>query len=307
MTSRTHHVSQAIANVELSAIKAMAMRGAKVADAASLTWGVPSFRTPQHIRAAAIAALEGDEDVGKYALPNGLPELRELVVSVHRDKTGVSADVEHNVFITAGNMQGMNSTLRALLEPGDEVIVTDPGFASHIQQIRMYGGVPVAWPLDEGNGWSLQVDLLEDLVTARTRAVVLVTPSNPTGAIFSKADLLRLGEIAQKKQLVLLIDDPYSEITYESSGSFFNLANEVGLADRLVYMFTFSKIHAMSGWRLGYMIVPDWLRQEVLKVHDATLICAANPVRSRTAKTIGWASSRELQRPFGPANRKHLA
>jgi len=274
MTSPSHHVSQTVANIELSAIKEMAMRGAKVAGAASLTWGLPSFRTPQHIRAAVIAALEEDENVGKYALPNGLPELRDLVVSVHHEKTGVRADADRNVFITAGNMQGMNSTLRAVIEPGDEVIVTDPGFASHIQQIRMYGGVPVSWPLDEDSGWSLQVDLLEDLVTPRTKAVVLVTPSNPTGAIFSKADLLKLSEIAQQKQLVLLIDDPYSEITYESSSLFFNLADEVGLADQLVYMFTFSKIHAMSGWRLGYMIVPDWLRKEVLKVHDATMICA---------------------------------
>ena len=287
MTSPNHHVSQTIANVELSAIKEMAMRGAKVTDAASLTWGVPSFRTPQHIRDAAIAALEGDEDVGKYALPNGLPELRELVVRVHRDKTGVDADAERNVLITAGNMQGMNSTLRALLEPGDEVIVTDPGFASHIQQIRMCGGVPVPWPLDEDHGWRLQTDLVEDLVTPRTRAVVLVTPSNPTGAIFSKADLQRLGEIVHKRQLILLIDDPYSEIIYESSGSFYNLAKEVGLADRLVYMFTFSKIHAMSGWRLGYMIVPDWLRQEVLKVHDATLICAP-----RISQAAGMAALR---------------
>jgi aspartate/methionine/tyrosine aminotransferase len=287
VTSPNHHVSQTIANVELSAIKEMAMRGAKVTDAASLTWGVPSFRTPQHIRDAAIAALEGDEDVGKYALPNGLPELRELVVRVHRDKTGVDADAERNVLITAGIMQGMNSTLRALLEPGDEVIVTDPGFASHIQQIRMCGGVPVPWPLDEDHGWRLQTDLVEDLVTPRTRAVVLVTPSNPTGAIFSKADLQRLGGIVQKRQLVLLIDDPYSEIIYESSGSFFNLAKEVGLADRLVYMFTFSKIHAMSGWRLGYMIVPDWLRQEVLKVHDATLICAP-----RISQAAGMAALR---------------
>jgi aspartate/methionine/tyrosine aminotransferase len=296
VTSPNHHVSQTIANVELSAIKEMAMRGAKVTDAASLTWGVPSFRTPQHIRDAAIAALEGDEDVGKYALPNGLPELRELVVRVHRDKTGVDADAERNVLITAGNMQGMNSTLRALLEPGDEVIVTDPGFASHIQQIRMCGGVPVPWPLDEDHGWRLQTDLVEDLVTPRTRAVVLVTPSNPTGAIFSKADLQRLGGIVQKRQLVLLIDDPYSEIIYESSGSFFNLAKEVGLADRLVYMFTFSKIHAMSGWRLGYMIVPDWLRQEVLKVHDATLICA--PRISQAAGMAALRGSDEHIREF---------
>jgi len=274
MISPAQRISRSVARVELSAIKEMAMRSARIADAASLTWGVPSFRTPEHIRAAVIAALDTDGDVGKYALPNGLPDLRERVVGVHRDKTGVSANADRNVFITAGNMQGMNSTLRALVEPGDEVVVTDPGFASHIQQIQLYGGVPVFWPLDEGQGWRLQIDLLPDLITPRTKAIVLVTPANPTGTIFSKIDLLRLGEIARQNQLVVLIDDPYSEITYEHSDSVFNLASEAGLAEHLVYMFTFSKIHAMSGWRLGYMIVPDWLRKEVLKVHDATMICA---------------------------------
>jgi len=287
MTSPAHGVSETVAHIELSAIKEMAMRAAQVTDAASLTWGVPSFRTPEPIRTAVIDALNTDEDVGKYALPNGLAELREQVVGVHRDKTGVNADRDRNVFITAGNMQGMNSTLRALVEPGDEVVVTDPGFASHIQQIRMYGGVPVHWPLDEDKGWSLQVDLLPELITPRTKAIVLVTPSNPTGRIFSKADLLRLGEIAKENELVLLIDDPYSEITYEDSSPFFNLASEAGLTENLVYMFTFSKIHAMSGWRLGYMIVPDWLRQEVLKVHDATMICAP-----RISQVAGMAALR---------------
>jgi len=287
MTSPADRVSETVARIELSAIKEMAMRSAQVTDAASLTWGVPSFRTPEPIRTAVIDALNTDQDVGKYALPNGLAELREQVVGVHRDKTGISADPDRNVFITAGNMQGMNSTLRALVEPGDEVVVTDPGFASHIQQIRMYGGVPVHWPLDEDKGWSLQVDLLPELITPRTKAIVLVTPSNPTGRIFSKADLLRLGEITKENELVLLIDDPYSEITYEDSSPFFNLASVAGLAEHLVYMFTFSKIHAMSGWRLGYMIVPDWLRREVLKVHDATMICAP-----RISQAAGMAALR---------------
>jgi aspartate/methionine/tyrosine aminotransferase len=102
---------------------------------------------------------------------------------------------------------------------------------------------------------------------------VLVNPNNPTGSLYSKEMLLGLGEIARRRDLLLLIDDPYSELIYSDRQRYFNLAAEPSLRDRLAYLFTFSKIHAMSGWRLGYMILPDWLRAEVLKVHDANLIC----------------------------------
>jgi aspartate/methionine/tyrosine aminotransferase len=298
MIPAKHLISSTVSEVSLSAIKEMAMLSAQVEDVASLTWGLPSFRTPEHIRAAVTDALSNDPDVGKYALPNGLLELRALVASHHLEKTGVEADPDRNVFITAGNMQGMNSLLRALIEPGDEILVTDPGFASHIQQIRLYGGVPVPWRLAEDSGWSLRVDLLPELITPRTKAVVLVTPSNPTGAIFSKEDLLRLGEIAKESGLALLIDDPYSDITYENHDKFFNLASHVDLFDQLAYLFTFSKSHAMSGWRLGYMIVPDWLRKEVLKVHDATMICAPriSQVAAMAALRGGDAHVRQFEK-----------
>ena len=266
-------VAKSVSQARLSAIKEMAMLSARVEDAASLTWGVPSFRTPAHIRAAAADALENDTEVGKYALPNGLAALRELAAMRHREKTGTEVDPERNVMITAGNMQGMHSLFRVLLEPGDEVVMTDPGFASHIQQILLCGATPVPWPLDEQAGWGLRIDDLASRITPRTKAIVLVTPCNPTGTIFGKADLLRLGELAEEHDLILLIDDPYSEIVYERREALFNLASEARWLDRIAYLFTFSKIHAMSGWRVGYLILGDWLRQEVLKVHDATMIC----------------------------------
>jgi aminotransferase len=274
MTSAEHRISRTVAEASLSAIKEMAMLGARVEGVASLAWGLPSFRTPEHIRAAATDALANDPDAGKYTLPNGLPELRALVASHHREKVGAEVDPERNVLVTAGNMQGMNSLFRTLIDPGDEILVTDPGFASHFQQIHMYGGVPVPWRLDEENGWGLMVDELPKLITRRTKAIVLVTPSNPTGTIFSQADLLRVATIAKDNGLVLIVDDPYSEIVYERQQDLFDWASRTEFQAHLAYLFTFSKIHAMSGWRLGYMIVPDWLRREVLKVHDATLICA---------------------------------
>ena len=145
MSEHKPWISPTVAEVRLSAIKEMAMLSARVEDVASLAWGLPSFRTPEHIREAVNGALARDDDIGKYALPNGLPALREIVAQHHCRKTGVAADKDENVFITAGNMQGLNSLLRTVLEPGDEILVTDPGFASHIQQIHLYGGKAVLW------------------------------------------------------------------------------------------------------------------------------------------------------------------
>jgi aminotransferase len=269
-----HRAARHVAEASLSAIKEMTMLAAGVPDVASLSWGLPSFATPEPIREAVALALASDPDIGKYALPDGLPELRSLVALEHRRKTGVRVDPDENVFITAGNMQGMSSLFQVLLEPGDEIVLTDPGFASHFQQIRLHGGVPVAWPLIEEGGWALDTDALEGLISERTRALVLVNPSNPTGTLFSRRSLSRVGEIARERDILLLLDDPYSELIYTGRERYFNLATEPALRDRLAYLFTFSKIHAMSGWRLGYMVVPGWLRAEVLKVHDANLICA---------------------------------
>ncbi len=272
--AQTHPwIARNVAGIELSAIKEMAMRGAKVPDAASLTWGLPSFRTPEPIRRAVAAELERDPEIGKYALPDGLPALRDVVVETHRAATGITVDPDANVLITAGNMQGLNALFHTVIDPGDEIIVTDPGFASHFQQIRLVGGAPVFWPLDEANGWSLDVDALPGLITPRTKAIVLVSPSNPTGTIFPEAALRRVGEIALEHDLLILLDDPYCHFTYENAERYFNLSAVPELSDHLAYLFTFSKTYAMSGWRLGYMIVPEFLKRQVLKVHDATIIC----------------------------------
>ncbi len=266
-------VSENVSNMAVSAIKEMAMRSAKTPGAASLAWGLPSFRTPEHIRRAVARQLEADPDIGKYALPDGLPELRQAAAKVHGEATGIETHPDRNVLITAGNMQALNALFHVVIDPGDEIIVTDPGFASHVQQIRLCGGEPVYWRLDEAQDWSLEVDALPELISERTKAIVLVTPSNPTGKIFPEDDLRRVGRIARDRDLLVMLDDPYCHFTYENRDRYFNLSSVPELADRVAYMFTFSKTHAMSGWRLGYMIVPERLKREVLKVHDATIIC----------------------------------
>ncbi len=289
-------ISRSVSRITISAIKEMAMRSARVPGAASLTWGLPSFRTPEHIRAAVAAALETDPDIGKYALPDGLPALRALAARHYRDATGMDVDPDANVLITAGNMQGLNALFHTIIDPGDQVIVTDPGFASHFHQIRLCGGEPVHWAMDESRGWALDVEALPGLINARTKGIVVVSPSNPTGNIFSEAQLRRIGEIARAAGVLLLIDDPYSNFVYENRERFFNIASIPELAGNLAYLFTFSKCHAMSGWRLGYLVVPEALKREVLKVHDATIICT--PRISQVAGIAALSSPPDHVREF---------
>ena len=267
-------VSKAVSGIAVSAIKEMAMRAAKMDDVVSLTWGLPSFETPSSIRHAVAKLLDTDVDIGKYTLPDGLPAFRRAAAEAHRSTTGVDVDPDRNVMITAGNMQGLNALFHVLIDPGDEIIVTDPGFPSHFQQIRLCGGKPVYWRLQERSGWQLEPDTLPDLINRRTKAIVLVSPSNPTGKIFPEKDLRRVGQIALEHGLLVLLDDPYSHFCYENRARLFNLATVPELADQVIYLFTFSKAYAMTGWRIGYMVLPETIKREVLKVHDATIICA---------------------------------
>jgi aminotransferase len=280
-------ISSNVARIAVSAIKEMAIRSARVPDVASLAWGLPSFRTPANIRNAVREALEDDPDIGKYALPDGLPELRAAVVEEHERNTGVAVDPDRNVMISAGNMQALNALFHTILDPGDEIILTDPGFASHFLQIRLCGGRPVSWPLDESWQWSLDVNTLGSLITAKTKAILLVSPSNPTGSVFGETDLLRVAEIAAEHNLLLLLDDPYSFLVYGTRGEAFNLASAERYRGRLAYCFTFSKTFAMTGWRLGYMILPESVKKQVIKVHDATIICTP-----RISQVAGLAALR---------------
>jgi aspartate/methionine/tyrosine aminotransferase len=273
MTRATDLISHNVAAMKLSAIAEMSMRSAQVPGAASLSWGLPSFRTPEHIRDVVKKSLDEDPDVGKYALPNGLPELRRLIAEKHLRETGIEVDPDDEVLVTAGNMQGINTLLHMLINPGDEIIITDPGFVSHAQQIVMCGGKPVYWRLDEAQVWSLDTEALRQLITPRTKGLIIVSPSNPTGKIFTEQELRRVGDIALQHNLLVLLDDPYSRFLYENRDRHFNLSSVRELAGQSAYLFSFSKAHAMSGWRLGYMILPGRLRAEALKVHNANLIC----------------------------------
>jgi len=296
MTFITDIVSKNVHESQISAIKDMAMLSARIEGAVSLAWGLPSFRTPEYIRQGIKQALDEDIDAGKYTLTDGLSGLRQLVVAEHKKKTGIKLDADENVMISAGNMQALNTLFHTMLDPGDEIILTDPCFASHIQQINLFSGKAVYWPLDENNNWSLDVDLLPDLITDKTQAIVLVSPSNPTGKIFSKDELIRVGEIAKQHNILIIIDDPYSDFVYDNRNKYFNLASVEELKEHIVYLYSFSKSYAMSGWRLSYMVMPAELKREALKVHDATMICA--PRISQLAGIVALSQPSDHKQEF---------
>jgi aspartate/methionine/tyrosine aminotransferase len=211
----------------------------------------------------------------------------------------VAVDADGQVLITAGNMEGLNVLFHALLNPGDGVIVTDPGFVSHIHQIELCGGRAIGWRLDESRGWALDLDALPALIDERTKAILLVTPSNPTGRIFTEQELRHVGEIARERNLLVLLDDPYRHFTYENRARYFNLASVPELAAHVVYLFSFSKCYAMSGWRLGYLVAPPGLKRALMKVHDATVLCA--PRVSQLAGVAALTGPRDHLREFEQA------
>ncbi len=267
-------LSAAAEGIAVSAIKEMALRAAAFDDVAQLTWGLPSFRTPAPIREVLLGRLVDDLEIGKYSMPDGLLALRAAAATAHAAATGTQVDPDRHILVTAGNIEAVNSLLHVLLDPGDEVILTDPGFASHAQQIRLCGGRVVFWPLNKNSGWQLDPTSLASLITPRTKAIVLVSPNNPTGTIFREAALREVGRTALENDIFLLLDDAYVDFCFGHRADYFSLASAPELTERVVRLFSFSKGYAMSGFRVGYMVLPEPLRSEVLKVHDATMICA---------------------------------
>jgi len=306
MTFTSDIVSNYVHEAKVSAIKDMAILSAKIPGSVSLSWGLPSFRTPEYIREGIKTVLDNDIDAGKYTLPDGLIELRQLVTKIHQQKTGITADADKHILISAGNMQALNTLFHTMIDPGDEIILTDPCFASHIQQIVLFNGVPVYWTLNEDSGWSLDIDKLPSLITDKTQAIILVSPSNPTGKIFTKEELIKVGEIAKAHNIFIIIDDPYSDFLYENKDKYFNLASVEEFREHIIYMYSFSKSYAMSGWRLSYMVMPDELKREALKVHDATMICA--PRVSQLAGIVALTNESDHKQEFERIllTRRHL-
>ncbi len=216
--------------------------------------GEPDFDTPVNVREAAKAAL--DASATHYAPFPGIPDLRAAIAQDFSTRRGMAVAPD-SVFVTVGGKGVMYYAIMALVDPGDEVIVPDPGYPIYASVTRFVGGTAVPLPIRQENDFRIDIDEMTSLVTPRTKMIVLNSPANPTGGVLTREDLERIAAIALEHDLVVLSDEIYSRILYE--GEHVSIATLPGMADRTIVLDGFSKTYAMTGWRLGYAIVPESL------------------------------------------------
>lgn len=261
----------ATAEIELSPIKAMELRASRLPDTVSLAQGIPSFDTPEPIKRYIIEKIE-EGACGKYSVSPGLPQLRESIAEALR-RDGMSYDPDGEIIVTCGSIEAIAATLLAFIRPGDQVIVASPTYASYLPAIRLAGGVACFAPLNEDAHFDLDPDVIERAVTRRTRAILLCNPNNPTGTIYSAAETERMMELAERHGLLVITDEVYKDFVYtnEVPGSPAKLTQH---RDRVVRICSFSKAHAMTGWRIGFLHTARRCADQILSVHDALVTCA---------------------------------
>jgi aspartate/methionine/tyrosine aminotransferase len=232
--------------------------------------GEPDFDTPSNVREAAKRAL--DEGATHYAPFPGIPQLREAIAEDATARKGFPVTPDR-VFVTVGGKGVMLYAILALIEPGDDAIVPDPGYPIYESLVRFVGGTPVPIPIRMANDFRLDVDELAALVTPRTKMIVINSPANPTGGVLTRGDLERIAELAQRHDLVVLADEIYGRILYDGT-EHVSIASLPGMAERTIVLDGFSKTFAMTGWRLGYAIVPPWLVHAYGQLVINTISCA---------------------------------
>lgn len=270
-------LSRRVKQIKISATKEMPMIAAAVGGCVSLGQGIPSFKTPEHVVDAVCRALREDPAAGKYSLQPGMPALRRAAAELLLAEKGLPADAEREVAITVGGMEGLLCAMLTLVGPGDEVIVPEPFYPSHVEQILMAEGAPVFAPLRRAD-WSLDPQAIEAAITPRTKAIIISSPHNPTGAVWAKADLLKVAELAIRNNIFVICDDTYDALTYDGEAAF-SLSSLPELRHLLIGVFSFSKRFALTGWRVGFLWAREALLNQMLKIHDAAAICAPTPAQ----------------------------
>lgn len=243
---------------------------AEMPDAISLGVGEPDFDTPWHIREAGIYSLEQGRTF--YTSNSGLMELRQEVSSFYSRRHGIVYDPKTEVFITVGGSEAIDMSIRAMCDPGDEVIVPEPCYVSYVPCVQLAGAVPVTIPLKEENEFRLTAGELLDAITPKTKILMLAFPNNPTGAIMEKKDLEEIARICIEKDIFVISDEIYSELTY--ANEHVTIASFPGMRERTIVINGFSKAYAMTGWRLGFVVGPDNIIPQILKLHQYAIMCA---------------------------------
>ncbi|MFP4977986.1 aminotransferase class I/II-fold pyridoxal phosphate-dependent enzyme [Paenibacillus sp. CN-4] len=239
-------------------------------DIISLGVGEPDFKTPWHVREACVYSLE--RGFTGYTSNAGMPELREGIAQYLHNKFQVDYDPAHEIMATVGGSEAIDLALRALVSPGDEILIPEPCYISYSPITAIGGGIPVGIETFADNGFKLTAEALEAKITPKSKVLILCYPSNPTGAIMSREDWLPIARMVEKHDLIVISDEIYAELTYGAQPVSF--ASLPGMKDRTILVSGFSKAFAMTGWRMGYACGHHELISAMLKIHQYTVMCA---------------------------------
>ena len=244
---------------------------AEMPDAISLGVGEPDFDTPWHVREAGIYSLEKGRTF--YTSNAGLMELRQEVSKYYQRKHFLTYDPKTEVLITVGGSEAIDMALRAMCDPGDEVIIPEPCYVSYVPCARLAGAVPVTIPLKAENEFRLTPEELLNAITDKTKILMLAFPNNPTGAVMEREDLEKIAKICVEKDIFVISDEIYGALTYTGKPHV-TIAEMPGMFERTVVINGFSKAYAMTGWRLGFVTGPAVILSQITKLHQFAIMCA---------------------------------
>lgn len=263
-------LSDKVVQIKPSGIRKFFDIVSEMPDAISLGVGEPDFDTPWSVREEGIYSLERGRTF--YTSNAGLIELREAICDYMTRRFHVTYNPKNECLLTVGGSEGIDVALRAMLNPGDEVIIPEPCYVSYVPCVDLAGGVPVTINLKNENEFRLTKEELEEAITDKTKVVMLSYPNNPTGAIMEREDLEAIAEVIIKHDLYVVSDEIYAELTYTSGHV--SIASLPGMRDRTIVISGFSKAFAMTGWRLGYALGPALILEQMTKIHQFAIMCA---------------------------------
>ena len=289
-------IARHIANIPRSGIRDYFELVQSMDDVISLGVGEPDFTTPWHIREAAIYALEKGRT--SYTSNLGMPRLRETISRYVEQKFNVSYNSDSEILVTVGVSEALDLALRAIVNPGDEVLYHEPCYVSYQPSITMVHGLPKAIACNEADRFAISPEAIQKAITPKSRILILNFPTNPTGGTLTRSELTAIAKIAVKENLIVIADEIYAELTFE--GEHISIASIPGMKDRTVFLHGLSKAFAMTGFRIGYACGPEPIIEAMLRIHQYSMLCASIISQDAAVEALlnGEAAANEMKEQY---------
>jgi aminotransferase len=276
-------ISERVKNVPFSGIRKFFEIVQTMEGVVSLGVGEPDFPTPEPIKDAGIRAIE--MDLTSYTSNYGLISLREKISDKLKKENNITVNPKSEVLVTTGTSEALDLSMRAILNPGEEVIMPEPSYVAYGPTIWFASGVPVSVPTFEENGFSVMPEDIEKKITKKTKAIIIASPNNPTGSIIRKKELEEIANLAVEHNLIVISDEIYEKLIYDNE-KHYSIGSFNGMRDRTITINGFSKSHAFTGWRIGYVCASSVIIEAMIKVHQYGMLCAPSIAQHASIKAF---------------------